>query len=158
VAAGEPGIYASSDGVDWDLVSTTHANRVFFHGGVFIAPFENETSYQRSADGRSWTTHTAPASINRVAHDGQRFIASSRDGALLTSNDGTMFTRRNNQDSQGLMGIAFGKGTYVSLSGMTSALNFRGNVTMPPLAWQSVTIPGDAEGLHDLSILFASFD
>jgi hypothetical protein len=158
VAVGEPGIYASNDGVDWDVVSTTHANRVFFHGGVFIAPFENEAQYQRSTNGRTWTTHTAPATINRVAHDGQRFIASSRDGALLTSDDGTQFTRRNNRDDQGLMGIAYGKNTYVSLSGMTTALYFRGNVALAPLSWQSATLPGDAEGLHDLSVLFASFD
>ena len=158
VAAGEPGIYASTDGVAWEVVSEQKANRLFFHDGVFLAVFENETGYRRSTDGRSWSSLTAPLGLNRVAHDGTRFVASSADGALLTSSDGTSFTTQANKNDQSLSGIAFGKDTYVSIASMTTALYFRGQVTSPPLAWQSAPIPGDGEGFHDLSVLFADFD
>lgn len=158
VAGGEPGIYVSSDGVSWEVVSDKRANRMFFHDGVFLAVFENATDYQRSTDGRSWTSLTAPRGLNRVAHDGTRFIASSADGALLTSDDGSSFTVHPTQNDQPLSGIAYGADTYVSLGGMTTALYYRGSLDAPTLAFQSANIPGDAEGFHDLSVLFADFE
>jgi hypothetical protein len=160
VASGDHGIYVSSNGVDWELVSTQKANRIYFHGGVFIAAQEDQTGYQRSTDGRHWESLTAPATINRVAHDGKRFIASSGAamGPLLTSDDGKSFTAHPNKGFEGLTGIAFGKGTYVSLNGTNGALYFRGDVTADgPITWQHASVPGDAEGTHSLSIFFAAF-
>lgn len=168
---------ASGTGVAWTIgtpVSSAALLGAAFGGNTFVAVGESAAVYSAQNSTNStggvtaWTRAiTVPLAGNTtlasVAFDGSHFVALSRDGSVITSNDTVTWlaaTAINTGNAgQVMYGIAYGGGTYVAV-GAGGAIAT--NITSPPPrdpwtgAW-TVQTSGTTQDLYGVAYVNGDF-
>ena len=113
VAVGTGGrVFYSTNAVSWSMVSVPGAvlppnfTGVHWNGSLYVAV--SPTGIHTSPDATTWTAQTSPANdLSAVAGDGARTFAVGNQGNLVSSTDGTTWTRHNGANSTWYMGVTW---------------------------------------------------
>ena len=132
VAVGYGPIMTSTNGVDWVNQNTGgYEYDVTFGNGVFVACHLNKTVIA-SSDGAHWTSISLPLSIEGIGFCNGVFVGGGYDwststGAILSSPDGTNWTRRASIPGN-VTGVCYGGGRYLA-SGYSGNIYVSTNLT-----------------------------
>lgn len=145
-------IYASTNGINW--VSTYapvpiwNLFGVTFGNGTFVAvggtqTFSGGTSFSNiitSVDGINWTARKAAPSaqfatnLSAVAYGGGRFVAVGDGGTLLTSPNGSSWTRYTSAGGLNYSQVVYGNGIFIASYGSGTNLIIPANSNpFPPI-------------------------
>jgi photosystem II stability/assembly factor-like uncharacterized protein len=111
-------IVSSPDGEHWTLRRETsgyYPTQVLFADNKFIVISSSESRQglvESSPDGSSWTADTAPC-FRCIAYGNGRFVASTPEGRLFTSDNGR--TWRQSPDPLYLKSIAYGNNRFIGV-------------------------------------------
>ncbi|MCL4180937.1 MAG: hypothetical protein KJ072_24715 [Verrucomicrobia bacterium] len=117
IAVGDRGLLSTSkDGVVWELgdSGTDFDLRGVAYGNnryVVVGP----RAVLTSPNGRDWSTSNAAVPLAGVVYGNGRFVAVGASGAIVTSESGDSWIRRDSGTSNTLYGVAYGGGAYVAV-------------------------------------------
>ncbi|MBI5385264.1 MAG: immunoglobulin domain-containing protein [Verrucomicrobia bacterium] len=171
VALGRNGtrIRSTDGGVTWQNHHQGEADirTVAFGNGVFVAAgFDwRGTRYlswlETTEDGIHWTNHYSGLLENEMIQDvafgNDRFVAVSGTGAVLSSTNGTNWTKAEEMSLNGMTRLAFGNGSFVALTpyyqATTNGLTGTMAVSSDGLSWTTHNV---AAGGYFSDIIFGN--
>jgi len=130
VAAGNGGIYTSSNGTSWTQRSNSATRGVAYGNNTFVAVGGSGTIFTSSdetiydATGTSsvpsdWTSRTTPTSqtLNEVTYGNSIFVVVGGAGTIITSTDGISWTSRTSPHSNSINDLTYENSTFVAVGG-----------------------------------------
>jgi hypothetical protein len=130
VAAGNGGIYTSSNGTSWTQRSNSATRGVAYGNNTFVAVGGSGTIFTDSdetiyvATGTSsvpsdWTSRTTPTSqtLNEVTYGNSIFVVVGGAGTIVTSTDGISWTSRTSPHSNSINDLTYENSTFVAVGG-----------------------------------------
>ena len=124
LAVGYPGkVFTSTDGAAWNeqtLELQASPYKVAYGNSRYVA-VNGGSGILLSLDGTTWTERTLPGDIQleEITYAASLFVAGGRDvsykGVIMTSPDGSMWSRHDLGIPGGVTGVAFGSGRFVAV-------------------------------------------
>lgn len=109
VVCGNVSSFASTNGVDWQLLPMTGGSVIYAAGRFVVA----NGSFWTSTDGFNWRSTLADDGPNNVAYGNGVFVANGRS-SLYYSFDAEHWTRLPQQGGTTFMGVEYGNGLFIT--------------------------------------------
>ena len=128
VAAGNGGIYTSSNGTSWNQRSNSATRGVAYGNNTFVAVGGSGTIFTSSDETinvatatssvpSDWTSRTTPTSqtLNEVTYGNSIFVVVGGAGTIVTSTDGISWTSRTSPHSNAINDVTYENSTFVAV-------------------------------------------